>query len=340
MAGRHRRMGCEPAFRAREIPSGRALGAVGMRLSGSPAPIALEAAQFGSSRMPMGRIATRAARVTRTAECVLYPWFRPVPRKAGVYRSPGPRDPTTADLGPSHRRCRSSGHGRRARGLADGDEQRTQQARRRRIAHMSRRSARRRRQQGEPGVANEAAFCWTLTDRLGRVDQMTSAPPTAGSSLDARGTSALDGGTPKAALGVAARGRCLAALVGLPDERLGARHRAVVAHLQPDHDRRPDRDRPVRTPLGRFRRAGRGESAVAAACPLTAVRADAGDERGRPGQAGPAAFRDRSAQRGGPSSGGCLQLDARQAGERPARGVAHRAGGTGGGAAARRAGAP
>ena len=44
-------------------------------------------------------------------------------------------------------------------------------------------------------MATEAGFCWTLTDRLGRVDQMTSAPPTSGSSLDARGTSALDGGT-------------------------------------------------------------------------------------------------------------------------------------------------
>jgi two-component system, NarL family, sensor histidine kinase UhpB len=42
-------------------------------------------------------------------------------------------------------------------------------------------------------VADQAAFCWTLTDRL-RVDQMTSAPPTSGSSLDARGTPALDGG--------------------------------------------------------------------------------------------------------------------------------------------------
>jgi two-component system sensor histidine kinase UhpB len=54
--------------------------------------------------------------------------------------------------------------------------------------------SRRRQQQGEPGVANEVAFCWTLTDRLGRVDQMTSARPTAGSPLDARGTSPLDRG--------------------------------------------------------------------------------------------------------------------------------------------------
>ena len=48
-------------------------------------------------------------------------------------------------------------------------------------------------------MATEAGFCWTLTDRLGRVDQMTSAPPTSGSSLDARDTSALDGdtGTPR-----------------------------------------------------------------------------------------------------------------------------------------------
>ena len=42
-------------------------------------------------------------------------------------------------------------------------------------------------------MATEAGFCWTLTDRLGRVDQMTSAPPTSGSSLDARDTPALDG---------------------------------------------------------------------------------------------------------------------------------------------------
>ena len=44
-------------------------------------------------------------------------------------------------------------------------------------------------------MATEAGFCWTLTDRLGRVDQMTSASPTSESSLDARGTSGLDGGT-------------------------------------------------------------------------------------------------------------------------------------------------
>jgi two-component system, NarL family, sensor histidine kinase UhpB len=43
-------------------------------------------------------------------------------------------------------------------------------------------------------VANEAAFCWTLTDGLEGVDEMTPTPPAAGSSLDARATSAPDGG--------------------------------------------------------------------------------------------------------------------------------------------------
>jgi two-component system, NarL family, sensor histidine kinase UhpB len=44
-------------------------------------------------------------------------------------------------------------------------------------------------------VANEAAFCWTLTDSLESVYQMTSAPPAARSSLDAPDTSAPDGRT-------------------------------------------------------------------------------------------------------------------------------------------------
>jgi two-component system sensor histidine kinase UhpB len=44
-------------------------------------------------------------------------------------------------------------------------------------------------------MANQAAFCWTLTDSLEGVDGMTSIPPTAGSSLDAAAvTSAPDGG--------------------------------------------------------------------------------------------------------------------------------------------------
>jgi two-component system sensor histidine kinase UhpB len=45
-------------------------------------------------------------------------------------------------------------------------------------------------------VANEAAFCWTLTDSLERVDHMTSAPPAA-TSVDVPDTSAPDGGTPR-----------------------------------------------------------------------------------------------------------------------------------------------
>jgi two-component system, NarL family, sensor histidine kinase UhpB len=44
-------------------------------------------------------------------------------------------------------------------------------------------------------VANEAAFCWTLTDSLESVYHMTSAPPAAGSSLDAPDTSAPTGRT-------------------------------------------------------------------------------------------------------------------------------------------------
>lgn len=43
-------------------------------------------------------------------------------------------------------------------------------------------------------MANEAAFCWTLTDSLESVDHMSSAPPAARSSLDARDTSAPDEG--------------------------------------------------------------------------------------------------------------------------------------------------
>jgi two-component system, NarL family, sensor histidine kinase UhpB len=44
-------------------------------------------------------------------------------------------------------------------------------------------------------VANEAAFCWTLTDSLESVYHMISAPPAARSSLDAPDTSAPDGRT-------------------------------------------------------------------------------------------------------------------------------------------------
>jgi two-component system, NarL family, sensor histidine kinase UhpB len=44
-------------------------------------------------------------------------------------------------------------------------------------------------------VANEAAFCWTLTDSLESVYHMSSAPPAARSSLDAPDTSAPDGRT-------------------------------------------------------------------------------------------------------------------------------------------------
>jgi two-component system, NarL family, sensor histidine kinase UhpB len=44
-------------------------------------------------------------------------------------------------------------------------------------------------------VANEAAFCWTLTDSLESVYHMTSAPRAARSSLDAPDTSAPDGRT-------------------------------------------------------------------------------------------------------------------------------------------------
>jgi two-component system, NarL family, sensor histidine kinase UhpB len=53
---------------------------------------------------------------------------------------------------------------------------------------------RRRRRQDKPGVANEAVFCWTLTDSLESVDHMTSAPPAARSSLDAPDASAPDDG--------------------------------------------------------------------------------------------------------------------------------------------------
>jgi two-component system, NarL family, sensor histidine kinase UhpB len=44
-------------------------------------------------------------------------------------------------------------------------------------------------------VANEAAFCWTLTDSLESVDHVTSAPTAARSSPDAPVTSAPDDGT-------------------------------------------------------------------------------------------------------------------------------------------------
>jgi two-component system, NarL family, sensor histidine kinase UhpB len=44
-------------------------------------------------------------------------------------------------------------------------------------------------------MANEAAFCWTLTDSLEGVDGMTPTPPAAGSSLDVRATSAPGSGT-------------------------------------------------------------------------------------------------------------------------------------------------
>jgi hypothetical protein len=49
---------------------------------------------------------------------------------------------------------------------------------------------RRRRRQGEPDMAGEAAFCWTLIEG---VDEMTRTPPAAGSSVDAAATSAPDG---------------------------------------------------------------------------------------------------------------------------------------------------
>ena len=61
-------------------------------------------------------------------------------------------------------------------------------------AHVTPLRRRRRRRQDKPDVANEAVFCWTLTDSLESVDHMTSAPPAARSSLDAPDTSAPDDG--------------------------------------------------------------------------------------------------------------------------------------------------
>ena len=49
----------------------------------------------------------------------------------------------------------------------------------------------------EVGVADDDAFPWTVTDSLVRVEPVTSRPPAAKSSIDARGTPTLDVGGPR-----------------------------------------------------------------------------------------------------------------------------------------------